>query len=312
MDKEFNLITAIRVLLKWKNHILSLIVISGISAALFSVFIMDEWFLSWATIYPTNQSLSDRAAIFNSDAQAEYFGNKADINRVLTIANSNPVFDFMIDSFHLAEHYDINTSKKYWRTAVRKKLEKKYKAIKTERDAVEISIYDTDPKLAANIINAVVKKIDVLNKLHVNESKEKIYQAIGTQTVKLQNSVTTYADSLASLGQRYSIKVSSGADGTVIVSGNDYKAVELYKTIMSKQNNSTRELNNLINIRGQLEVSLQNNETSLYVLEEAVPADRREKPVRSVVVLITVLITAFVSVIGVLLIEQIREIKLQL
>jgi LPS O-antigen subunit length determinant protein (WzzB/FepE family) len=48
------------------------------------------------------------------------------------------------------------------------------------------------------------------------------------------------------------------------------------------------------------------------VLETAFASDRREKPVRSLVVILTVLITGFVSLIGVLLIEQIRDIKAQL
>jgi len=312
MDKEFNLLVAIRIILKWKKQIMILIVASGIIAALFSVFVMDEWFLSYSTFYPTNQSLSDRSAIFGNETQVEYFGNKSDINRVLTIANSVPVIDFIIDSFKMAEHYQISKDKKYWRTIVRKKFEKKYEAIKTEHDAVQVSLYDTDPKVAAAIVNTVVRKVDELNKLHVTESKQKIYGAIIEQAAVLQADVNTYIDTLASLGEKYKIKVSSGADGTIIVEGNDYHAVQLYKAIMSKQNNTTRELNNLSNIKGQLNVSLQNSETSLYVLETAFASDRREKPVRSLVVLITVLITGFVSIIGVLLIEQIRDIKAQL
>jgi hypothetical protein len=106
--------------------------------------------------------------------------------------------------------------------------------------------------------------------------------------------------------------VSTGGDGTVVVEGNDYKAVQTYKSLMALQTNATRELSNLKNIQGELEVSLKNNETSLYVLETAFASDRREKPVRSLVVLLTVLITAFVAIIGVLLIEQIKEIKAQL
>lgn len=71
-------------------------------------------------------------------------------------------------------------------------------------------------------------------------------------------------------------------------------------------------MNNLLNIKGQMAVSLRNTESSLFILEQAFPADRRTKPVRSLVVLVTVLITAFVSVIGVLLIEEAKEIKKQL
>ena len=312
MDKEFNLLAAVRIILKWKMQILILTVVSGIIAALFSVFVMDEWFLSYSTFYPTNQSLSDRSAIFGNETQVEYFGGKSDINRVLTIANSVPVIDFVIDSFKMAEHYDVSKDKKYWRTIVRKKFEKNYEAIKTEHDAVRVSLYDTDPKVAAAIVNTVVQRVDELNKLHVIDSKQKIYSAIIEQAAKLQADVNTYIDTLAALGEKYKIKVSSGADGTIIVDGSDYHAVQLYKSIMAKQTNATRELNNLTNIKGQLNVSLQNNETSLYVLETAFASDRREKPVRSLVVLITILLTGFVSLIGVLLIEQIRDIKAQL
>jgi LPS O-antigen subunit length determinant protein (WzzB/FepE family) len=97
-----------------------------------------------------------------------------------------------------------------------------------------------------------------------------------------------------------------------VVEGADYKAVQMYKSLMAQQTNANRELGNLRNIQGQLQVALTNQETSLYVLETAFASDRREKPVRSLVVLITVLITFFVSIVGVLLIEQIREIKAQL
>lgn len=313
MNKEFNLIEAIRTILKWKVHILTLTVVAAIAAAIFSVFVMDEYYLSWATFYPTNQAMNDRSIIFSADAtQTDYFGGKSDVNRVLTAANSAPLMEYIIDSFHLAQHYDVDTNKKYWHTIIRKKFEKNYAAIKTERDAVEISVYDTDPLMATKIVNAILAKVDAMNKELVNETKRKTQQAIINQIKDLQAQVDGYADTLAVLGQEYKIKVSTGAEGTSIVDGNDYKAVQKYKVILAKQVSATRELNNTISIKSQMDVSLKNNETSLYVVEQAFPADRRSKPVRSLVVLITVLITLFVSIIGVLLIEQIREIKAQL
>lgn len=311
MHQEFNLIVAVKTILKWKKHILVLTLLSGIIAGLFSVFVMDEWYLSYSTFYPVNQSATERNAIFGSEVM-DYYGGKADVNRVLTVANSVPVIDFIIDSFQLADHYRVSKQKKDWRTIVRKKFTKQYEAMKTERDAVQISLYDTDPITAAAIVNTIVNRVDLLNKQNSIEQKKKTYRAIDEETAKLQNSISNYIDTLATLGQQYKIKVSSGADGTVIVDGTDYKAVQIYKAIMSKQNNATREYNNLLNIKGQLEVSLKNNETSLYVLEKAFPSDKREKPIRSLIVLITMLITAFVSLLGVLLIEEIKDIKAQL
>lgn len=314
MNKEFNLIEAIRILLKWKVQIIAVTVIAAVTAAVFALFVMDEYYYSWSTFYPTNQAMTDRTSIFNTESaqQLDYFGGKGDINRILTIANSVPVIQSIIDSFDLPKHYDIDKSRKYWRTEVRKKFEKNYSAIRTEHDAVEISVYDTDPKVAADIVNTIVAKIDRLNKQHIADTKRKVFNLIGKQMGDMQQEVVNYNDTLATLGEQYRIKVSQGTDGGVIVDGSDYKAVQLYKSLLSKQTGIARELNNLNSIRGQMEVTLENNESSLFVLEQAFAADRRTKPVRWLVVMVTVFITFFVSVIGVLLIEQLKEIRKQL
>jgi len=313
MDKEFNLITSLRIILKWKRPILILIIISGIAAGFFSVFIMDEYFLSSSTFYPTNQYVNDRALMFNTQTgtAVEYFGNKSDVNRVLTIANSEPLMDYIIDSFKLVSHYKIDTIAKYWKTKVKKKFDKNYEAIKTEHDAVQVSIFDTDPKLAAAMVNAVVAKVDELNKYFINESRKKQFEQLASQIVEQQGNVNTYVDTLASLAGQFKIKVSS-ASGTVVVEGNDVRAVQQYKALLSKVENAERELNNRINIKEQMEISLKTSSSSLYIVEKAEPADRREKPVRWVVVALTMLFTTFISLIGVLLIEQIKELKAQL
>jgi len=314
MDKEFNLIEVVRTLLKWRIPLLIITIIAAVASAIFSVFIMDEYYLSWSTFYPTNQSVFDRSSMFNSESGVtiDYFGGKGDANRVLTIANSFPVIQHVIDSFHLAQHYEIDTTSKYWATKVRKKFEKNYEAIKTENEAIKISLFDTDPKLGAAIVNTIVNEVDQLNKLQVATTKKRQYDAIGGQIARYQQDLANFVDTLALLGEQYKIKVGSSADGTVIVEGNNYKAVQNYKAIMARQAGISKEMNNLVNIHGQMEVSLENKESSLFILEQAFPSDKREKPVRSVVVVITTFLTLFISIIAVLLIEQFKEIKRQL
>lgn len=315
MDKEFNLITAVRIVLKWKMPILILVLVSGIVAGFVSVFVMDEYFLSWSTVYPTNQYVNDRNVIFNSMAgagQVDYFGTKYDVNRVITIANSEPIIQYIIDSFKLVDHYKIDRSKPFWKTKVHKKFDKNYEAIKTEHDAIQISMYDTDPKLASDMVNAVVEKTDAENKLTVNETKKNLFDLVSNQVLDQQRLVGAYADSLGHLSAQYKIKVSAGAPGTTIVDGIDPMAVQQFKVMVSKQENAVKELSNRMNIRQQMEVALKSNASSLFVVEKATPADRREKPIRSLVVLITMLLTAFISIIGVMLIEQVKDIKEQL
>ncbi|MBL0310402.1 MAG: hypothetical protein IPP77_12225 [Bacteroidetes bacterium] len=315
MDKEFNLVAAIRIILKWKTPLLVLTLASGIIAGLFSVFVMDEYYLSWSTFYPTNQYLSDRSMIFNTESsggQVEYFGGKSDINRVLTIANSETVINFIIDSFNLTDHYKVSRNNKFYKTIVRKQFEKNYKALKTEREAIEISIYDTDPKLAAAMVNVIIEKVDELNMRHVLETKEKLYQVLSAQIEQQREKVNDYVTTLATLATEFDIKVSSAAGSTVLVEGKNFRAVQEYKAMLEKQENAMKEFNNRSNIKEQMEVAMQSISSSLFIVEKAFPADRRDKPVRSLVVLITMLVTAFVSTIGVFLIEQFKELKAQL
>jgi len=315
MNQEFNLVGVVRTFIKWKNHILALTVTSGVVAALFSFFVMDEYFYSWSTFYPTNQFLSDRSMIFNTEStgnQVNYFGDKNDVNRILSIANSAPLIEYIIDSFKLGDHYKIDKSDPYWHTKVTKKFNKNYSAIKTERDAVEVSIYDTDPKLACNIVNAVVEKIDILNRQQVNESKQRLYDLLAMQIAEQQVKVNGFVDTLAQLASVYKIRVASATGSTIVVDGNDFKAVQQYKALLEKQDNAIKELNNRSNIKEQMEVSLRSNTSSIFTVEKAFAADRKSKPVRSLIVAVTMIISMFVALLGVLFIEQVREIKEQL
>ena len=314
MNREFSLVSILRTLLRWKKPIFLLTLSSGIIAALFSLFVMEESFLSFSTFSPTNQSLTDRSTMFNVDnmgAEVNYFGEKEDVNRCLTIANSSPVINAVIEQYNLVEHYEIDTQSKYWRTKVRKKFDKCYEAIKTENDAVEISLYDTDPALAAEIVNNIVQRVDELNKFHVNENKIRSIDLFKKQNEEQNVKVMAFVDSLAALASAYKIKV-IGTGEKAEVTGNDFRGVEQYKTLMEEHENAVKELNNRKNICEQLELSLKNNVTSLMVVERAFAADRREKPVRSLVVLTTMLITFFCSLLGVILIEEIAEIRKQL
>jgi capsular polysaccharide biosynthesis protein len=315
MNDDFNLVGSIRVLLKWWKPISIITLLASFIAAFFSLFVMDEYYYSWSTFYPTNQYLNDRAMIFNTEssgAQVEYFGNKGDVNRTLTIARSAPVMDYIIDSFKLVEHYKIDRSGKYWKTKVMKKLEKNFKVIKTEQEAVEISLYDTDPKIASAVVNAIVEKVDELNKQQINESKTNLYNLIAGQILEQQQKVEDFVDTLSFLSSKYNIRVSSGADGSVIVNGTDFKAVQQYKALLDKQENALKELNNRSNIKEQMAIALKSNSSSLFIVEKAFTADRREKPVRWIVVTVTMMVTLFSLLIGVLFIEQIGNIKRQL
>ncbi len=311
MDNEYNLLGVIRVLLRWKNQIFIATFCATILAGAYSWFFMDDYYKSYATIYPINMAFNDRAAIFNME-KVEYYGSKDDINRVLTIAQSAPVADYIINKYGLVAHYKISKEKKYWRTKVQKEFDENYKAIKTDQNAIELTVYDTDPKMAADIVNDVINLVDSTYRNLEIGSKRLQLETFKKQLLVRQQNVEKNSDTLAILEKQYKITVKSGSDRTDIVEGNDYKAVQLYKTIYAKQKNALSELNFNTNIKEQIENSLENDSKVLAVIDSPTIADKKEKPVRWVICVTAMLLTFVFSLFAALFFDQIQEIRKQL
>ena len=311
MDNEYNMLGVVRVLLKWKNQILIASVGATILAGVYSFFFMDDYFKSYATMYPINLAYNDRAAIFNLE-HIDYYGSKEDVNRVLTISQSGPVEAYIINKYKLAEHYKIDTTKKAWRTKVQKEFESNYKSIKTDQGAVELSILDTKPEVSMQIINDIIDMTDSIYRSSVLISKKQQLATFTKQLADRQKMIEQYGDTLAILGKQSNIVVKAGFDKTDIIEGNDLHAVQVYKAIYAKQKNALIELNENSNIKEQIENSLQNDSKSLAVIDTPTIADKKEKPVRSLICITTFLLTFVFSIFAALLVDQVQEIRKQL
>ena len=311
MDNDYNLLGVIRVLLKWKNQILIATLGAGILAAGYSWFFMDDYYKSYATLYPINLAYNDRAAIFNME-QIDYYGSKEDVNRVLTITQSGPIEDHIIDKYKLAEHYKISKEKKFWRTKVQKEFESNYRSIKTDQGAIELSLYDTDAKLAVDILNDIINLTDSIYRSSITLSKKQQLATFSKQLEDRARMIKEYGDTLAILGKQSNIVVKAGFDKTDLIEGSDLHAVQVYKAIYAKQKNALIELNENSNIKEQIENSLQNDSKSLAVIDVPVEADKKDKPVRSLICITAMLLTFVFTVFGALLVDQIQEIRKQL
>jgi len=314
MNQPYNVVSVIKIILKWKWLIIGATILSVAVAAIVSVFFMDEYFKSRAIINPINQGMTDRSALFSEkgESQVEYYGTKNDVNRILEIANSSSITDFLINYYHLADHYKLNSSSKYWRTKVKKRFLKNYSVIKTEHEAVEISIMDTDPQLASDMVNMVVEKIDEKNKEPVIRNKQRIVARFQEDVKAKKVELDTLTAAMNIIGKAYNIQVKSDEKGNESVIGPTAEGVELYKVAQQRQHSVLEEYNKLSVLKDQFEISAKENVPSVNIIEQAWPAEKREKPERSLICVTTGLITFFLSIIAALLIEQVKLIRLEL
>lgn len=312
-SQEYNLVHVLRILNKWKKHILIITVAAAIFTAAFSWFCMEDYFLSSTTIYPINMAYTDRSIMFNTEGAVDlkYFGEKEDVGRVLSIANSTDVKQYIINKYELAKVYDVDTTEKYWRTKVTKEFEGNYKAIKSEQGAIELSVLDTDPLRAKQIIDDIIVKVDDVNRESINASKKQQYDLFGEQIVKQRAEVAQYADTLGKLARQYGIVVRS-TEGAEMVDGKDPQAVEQFKIINGVQKEAIVRLNMSLQIYEQIKASLDANTNSLSVLEKSYVSDRKEKPKRSIIVLLAALFAFTAGIFGVLALEEIKELRKQI
>ena len=159
MEYKDNLLGVLKTLFKWKKQILYVCIIAGIGSVVISLF-MDNYYESYTTFYAASpdQALPEPVGI--EAGERDYYGESEDIDRVLTIAESNDVANFLIKEYNLYKHYDIDTTHRLAPFHVAKAFRKHYNVKKTKYDAIEVSMEDKDPKLAAEMVNAARWKVE--------------------------------------------------------------------------------------------------------------------------------------------------------
>lgn len=275
---DYNLIDIFRLLNKYWKLIAILTVIGAISSIAISL-LLPKYYKSTSIIYPVSMTNSDRSTIFGqqqSNSEHSYFGNKYDANRILQVANSSKVIDYIINKYNLSSHYEYGKNDEYVMTKVKEEFLDNYYAIKNDKDAIEIALLDTDRRLAAEMLNDLVSKIDEIISQPVQEGKEKIIKMLKLEISKKEEEINS---NLVSNFQKENIKT---------------------------------ELKQLSNTLTQYEVSANEKQSALMVLEKAEQAERKFKPVRWIIVVMGTIGTFLLSILSVIAFTQYKYIKKKL
>jgi tyrosine-protein kinase Etk/Wzc len=205
MEQKDSLIGVLRTLFKWKTWLIIITLTAAIGSAII-VLILPVYYQAITTFYAASPDLAMPERIFGTSNEAmEYYGEEEDIDRLLTIANSNQLADFLIDSFGLYEHYDIDRDDPlagYW---VKETFYGLYDVKKTKFNALELSVEDTDPELAAVIANTARKKIDEMAQRLVKESQWQVIITYENSITENNQLLTALSDSLQSIRSEFGV-----------------------------------------------------------------------------------------------------------
>lgn len=293
MSTNKNLIDLIRVMKKWWKLIL---LVTSLAAAISIVvaLMLPNYYKSTTIFYPQNLNAFDRGYLFGNESKERVqslFGDKQDVNRVLSIATSSELIGEVIRTFNLAAHYDIDTTARLWEYKVRKEFDNNFKVIKTDLDNIELSVWDQDPELAAEIANYFVKRINEIYAGLLQKRNVKNEAIVSEQVQKLEQQLAAINDSLRAIS--------------------DTSTAE-YRMLRSMQANMLEDYNNWKTLNIQYEAAANYDLNSLFIIENAYAAEKKDRPVRWIIVVSTVLAAFFLSLLTAILIEQYKSIREEL
>ncbi len=216
------MIQLLEIIMKWRKQVLFFTLLSVLIASVITApFIMPPYYKSKMAFYLSNPISTDRAALFNEKegGGVSIFGGKEDINRFLSILNSAPVSLHIIQKYKLKAHYNIpDDDKELSLYYTQKEFFGNFKAIKNDLGAIEVSIEDIDPSLAASMASDIVMQADSVYRAMLVENKSAVLALLDKQIVlkdseKQKSASSALSDELARLNTiRDQYEVSASAN----------------------------------------------------------------------------------------------------
>lgn len=312
MESQFYQINLLKLLLKWKWHLLVITMIAVIAAVIFSgpSFITPK-FKSYAVVYPAN--------IYP-------YSDENETEQMLQIFQSKDIMDNVIQKYNLGNHYDIDSlGKNYWSTLYNT-YSSNVKITKTPNDAVNIEVMDTDPQMACDMVNGILDYYNVkVKQLHA-EKFEEVVLLYERALLKRQQYMDSLKNELTILNKEYNLldyasqshEVAEGVlktiDGGGALHVNNNEVNKLKKNLEEKGSelilltslisSEAGKYADLMQDYERAKINYDRDFTYINLLSAPYAADTKSYPVRSIILIITALAAFFASFIVILLIEN--------
>lgn len=177
------------VLGRWGKWIATVTVAATLLAVVIAV-LLPKKYLSVVTALPASSMATDKATVFNTNIQELYssLGTADDLDRIIGTAHLDTIYIAVANELNLAAHYRSTKDK-----AVQK-LKRNTVVSKSEWGELKLKVWDGDRNMAAQVANALLKKLQELHQALQNRSNQMILQRLKeTYSLALRQTDTTRA-----------------------------------------------------------------------------------------------------------------------
>jgi uncharacterized protein involved in exopolysaccharide biosynthesis len=302
------------------------ILFCGSAAVLSTVisFLIKPQYLSTAIVFPAATSSVSFSEQRNAKAAAMDFGEEEQAEQLIQILQSSKIRDRVVSEFQLLKHYEIDPSDANKNYKLNQEYSGHFSFSRTRFGSIKIDVLDQDPVLAAKMANRIVELIDTVKNEMIAERTLpafKVNQRKLDQMRKDRDLILAKLDSLADLGV-IALDVRSNLFQAYVDAQNENDRAELKKKIDVNmkygamydgleymRNEKIVKIEDFNVSYEQAESDANTKFSHKFIVERAVVADKKEKPKRLIIVLVTTILAFVVSVFSLLLWEKYKEIK---
>ena len=309
----------------WRKRKLLLIITAiAVVVSIVVSFLLTPIYRSTAIVFPAATSTVSFSEQRNAKAAAMDFGEEEQAEQLVQILQSSRIRDKIVSQFDLMNHYEIDAKdpNKYFKLV--KQYNSNFLFVRTRFGSIQIDVLDVNPQKAADMANKIVDLIDTVKNNMVAERTWPAFEINKRKKEQLEQErkdVLFKLDSLAELGV-VSLEGRTNLFQAYVDSKSAQEKAEIKKTIDINMKHGSL-FDGLEFIRNekimQLEeflVSYEQAESDAYsvfnhkfVVERAVVADKKDKPKRMIIVLLSTIGAFIFMVFGLLIKDRLNELK---
>ena len=286
---------------------------------------MTPYYMSRAIVFPTKSNTVD----FNSNSRNSVveFGDEADAERLLQVLISPEIRDSLTKKFDLYAHYEIDSNEAHAKFEFQKAYEGNIKFDRTRYNSINIDVYDTDPQIAADIANDIVRLVDtVMNKMISQRAIGPMY-AVQSEVGLIKQEMGDYSDKLRSLSD--SGVVSKDERGSMytdyleaLKAGRNDLAAEIkrkidatqayasdYDTYSNLSEFFSLRYSNILDVNDQAHQFAHTNIQQTIRHSMAEVPDKKAKPKLAIIVLFATFSTLIFAIFILLGLEKLKELR---
>lgn len=331
-QSEFNneSIKLIAKIYTWRKKLILVTVIAAI-VSLACTFLMSPQYKSTAIVFPSRTfSVSKLLIEQNQGAQEDYMdlGDEDDAEKLLQILNSTEIRTRIADQYDLWTNWDIEKNNVYAQHYLKLKWEDMVSFKRTNFVSIRIDVYDYVANRAADIANSIVAYADSVKfKMTKEVAKqalditEKEYKSTISRINELEDSLQSIKE-LGVLDNKSEIEAYSKSMAKAIEKGNESAQKKLqekldvlkkygtaYDAVYADLKKYRLKYPIIKNKYDEAMVNYNNPMPSKFVVDKAIGNEKKAKPIRSLIVLISSVSAFLIALMYLLFIEKLSLLK---